>query len=154
MKIQELIIQKIIKFLNIKIEDIAMGHEFFLPTGVLPKGFHYPASYKAFVKHELPDMEPWHFFHNKLEYRFNGLKKRYPTRILVPFARRGDNDDVACFDGSDLSEDPKVCITHDFASPGWEQRGELQNFLDWVKFAKEEAEEWTQFWINHQENDK
>lgn len=30
--------------------------------------------------------------------RMDGLKKRYPNRILVPFDRRIDNDDLACFE--------------------------------------------------------
>jgi len=119
-----------------------MEYEFFLPESILPKGFMYPDSYVKFVNGELPDLEPWHLFYNHLEFRFNGLKQRYPKRSLVPFARRGDNDDVACFDASVSSDNPNVIIIHDWASEGWENRGEHIDFLAWVELAKEEAKEW------------
>lgn len=149
MKIQQLIIQKLFQFLNIKIEDTQMDYEFFLPTEILPKGFQYPDSYISFVSNELPDLEPWHFLYpREINSIYNGLKQRYPNRILVPFARRSDNDDMACFDASEVTENPKVFIIHDFASPGWEKRGELDNFLSWVEFAKEESKEWKEYWKN------
>lgn len=72
------------------------------------------------------------FFYAHLEFRFNGLKQRYSTRKLVPFARRGDNDDVACLDATEQSNKPKIIIIHDWASPGYENRGEFDDFLAWV----------------------
>jgi hypothetical protein len=38
---------------------------------------------------------------------------------LVPFARRGDNDDIVY---CDIDKDGRVQRIHDFASSGWEQR--------------------------------
>lgn len=119
-------------------------YEFFLSDTLLPGDFKYPQSYIDFVKREIPDTEPWHFLCNELEWRFKGLKQRYPNRSVIPFARRRDNDDVACFDGADTSGNPRVFIIHDFASPGWEGRGEYENFNEWLKLAKDESEEWKQ----------
>lgn len=48
--------------------------------------------------------------------RFRGLQKRYPGRRLHPFARRGDNDDITCFEDVDST---LVHIIHDFADIGW-----------------------------------
>src|SRR3990167_5208695 len=118
-----------------------MEYEFFLPEKVLPKEFIYPITYIKFVSGELPDLEPWHFFYTQLEFRFNGLRQRYPEHKLVPFARRGDNDDVACFEAAETFHDPKVIIIHDWASPGWENRGKFDDFLAWVEFAKQESKE-------------
>jgi hypothetical protein len=50
----------------------------------------------------------------------------------VPFARRQDNDDVACWD----SDGHDVAVVHDFATPGWEQRGHrFPNFTAWLRKA-------------------
>lgn len=127
---------------------IKMNYEFFLSKDTLPKNFRYPPSYIQYVAGDLPNLEPWHFFYKYLEHRFNGLKGRYPTRIIVPFARRSDNDDVACFDASESSDNPKVIIIHDWATEGWENRGECADFLSWVELAKEEARVWHEFWEN------
>ena len=117
-------------------------YEFFVSSEILPTGFKYPSSYCNFTSKELPDIEPWGCFDYMLEHRYKWMNKRYPESTLVPFARRYDNDDVACFDGSDTSGDPRVLLIHDFASPGWEDRGKFNNFLEWLEFAKKESEEW------------
>ena len=125
---------------------------FFLSNKFLPKGFKYPEVYVKFANGVIPDLNPWGYYYDNpkpklhgltdLEFHLEGLKKRYPKRKLVPFARRGDNDDVACFDASVPSDDPSVIIIHDWASPGWENHGEFENFLEWLAFAKEQAKEW------------
>lgn len=64
------------------------------------------------------------------------LKNLYPSRNVFPFAKRWANDDVACFDLDDFSGDPKVCIIHAFASPGWEDRDEFPSFDAWMEHEK------------------
>ena len=51
-------------------------------------------------------------------------------RDLVPFARRGDCDDVACFE---VGKGEQVFIVHDFASSGYEQREIYANVWEWLK---------------------
>lgn len=41
--------------------------------------------------------------------------------LVIPFARRDDNDDIACFE---VGKGKSVQIIHDFASEGFEQRKE------------------------------
>ena len=67
--------------------------------------------------------------------RLKGVTERYPNRKLIPFARRDDNDDIACFE---VEEGEKVQIIHDFASEGYEQRNEYNDFWDWLKDAIDE----------------
>jgi hypothetical protein len=55
---------------------------------------------------------------------------------LVPFAKRDDSDDVACWEKGSLS---KVMIIHDYASSGWEQREILEDFWTWLRKAVEET---------------
>lgn len=122
----------------------ASEYEFFLAQEKLPIGFKYPSSYIDYVSGDIPSLEPWHFFYSRLDYRFEGLRERYPSKTLVPFARRGDNDDVACFDAAEVSDNPRVFIIHDFASSGWEERGVCDDFPAWIELAKAESEGWKQ----------
>ena len=98
--------------------------------------FQYPLSIIKAVELNLVDFEFWYFMdEEKVESRINGLKKRYPGRKLIPFARRDDCDDIACFE---VGKGEAVQIIHDFASEGYEQREEYKNFWDWMKVAIDE----------------
>jgi hypothetical protein len=98
----------------------------------LPDGFIYPRPLVRMAELGLLDLEPWEIMEGmSLRARFAGMRQRYPQRTLVPFARRQDNDDVACFD---LDRD-KVTIIHDFASSGWEDRAEFTDFRAWLHQA-------------------
>lgn len=106
-----------------------------LPLSDLPDGFEYPAEFIRVVELGLIDLEPWWIFDgDQLWSRAEGLRSRYPDRRLVPFARRQDNDDVACWD---LAEGD-VAIVHDFASPGWERRARFPDFYAWLRQAIED----------------
>jgi hypothetical protein len=99
-----------------------------------PEWFDYPQAFLRIVEDQkLLDFDPWIIMQGEqLRSRLNGLKMRYPTRQLVPFARREDNDDVACWDSK-----KRVVIIHDFASPGYETKLELNCFWDWLRSALE-----------------
>lgn len=106
-----------------------------LSTTELPEGFVYPHELVRVVELGLTNLEPWWVLEgDMLRDRFMGLRKRYEKRKLVPFARREDNDDVACFD----VDSGKVVVIHDFASPGYEQRAEFANFYGWLRQAVED----------------
>jgi hypothetical protein len=103
----------------------------------LPRGFWYPPAFVRVVELGLMDLEPWHLLEGgPLRERHAGLAKRFPARDLVPFARRQDNDDIACWEPSRGTE--KVVVVHDFASPGWEERAEYPGFYDWLRQAVED----------------
>ncbi|MFD6141190.1 hypothetical protein [Promicromonospora sp. NPDC060271] len=106
----------------------------------LPTGFDYPPEFIRVVELGITDLEPWLILEgDQLHSRYQGLRGRYPTRILVPFARRIDNDDVACWD---LGRAGSVVVIHDFASAGWEQQAELGGFYDWLRQAVEDLIEY------------
>ncbi len=101
----------------------------------LPPGFAYPHEFLRVVDLGLVNLEPWWIFDGApLRDRVVGLRKRFPDRVLVPFARREDNDDVACWEGAP----PRVVVIHDFASPGFEDRGGFADFNDWLRQAIED----------------
>lgn len=101
----------------------------------LPSGFEYPREFVRIVELGLTNLEPWWILEGeRLRDRFLGLQKRYTKRSVVPLAVRQDNDDVACWD----VDSGKVAVVHDFASPGFEQRAEYQDFNSWFRQAIED----------------
>lgn len=88
---------------------------YFLPQEMLPTGFRYPDSYKAFSEQRTPLVGPvnedWCVLsEGEVETMLNYARKLSPQRQLVPFMRRNGEDGVACFDGATPSDDPKVYV--------------------------------------------
>lgn len=107
-----------------------------LPKDILPARFDYPPQLLRIVDQNLIDLQPWVILlGDPLRERYLGLSSRFPKRTLVPFARRWDNDDLACWDGRDSVT---VFVIHDFASPGYEQRQKFESFWDWFRSAIED----------------
>lgn len=97
------------------------------------QGFAYPKAFLKAVELNLIDFDIWYIMDEKqVMLRVKGLRKRYIERRLIPFARRADNDDVACFE---IGRGDRVYVIHDYASEGWENRKELADFWSWVEGA-------------------
>ncbi|MET9291598.1 hypothetical protein [Streptomyces sp. NPDC003077] len=108
--------------------DLLSGEE-------LPDGFRYPATFLRAVGSGLAGLEPWWLLEAEhLRARARGLRERFPRRRLVPFSRREDNDDVACWD----LDSGTVRVIHDFTTPGRENRAEFATFDDWLRAALED----------------
>src|SRR5688500_15365676 len=108
----------------------------FLPQSLLPKGFIYPNEFVRLMEMNLDYIEPWFILKGDfLLDTFVALRSRYPSRQLIPFARRQDNDDVACWE---VGSEGDVVIIHDFATPGWEQRKRFPDFWSWFRQAIED----------------
>lgn len=106
-----------------------------LAVNELPEWFSYPPEFIRIVDQGLIDFDPWIIMENeRLRNRYEGVRKRYPARDLIPFARREDNDDIACWE---KGKPGKVVIIHDFASDGYENVEEFGNFWDWLRSALE-----------------
>lgn len=100
-----------------------------LPKNLLYPGFKYPKQFVRIVNQNLIDLDPWVILTElPLVEKLEGLKKRYPNRKLIPFARSWSNDDAACWD---LDNDCKIQIIHDYADPGWENCKVYNTFEDW-----------------------
>lgn len=98
----------------------------------LPPGFTYPREFLRLVDIGLFEIEPWWILTGDLLRGLQrGLRERYSSRNLVLFAKRTDNDDCACWD----LDSGRVSIIHDFASPGWEQRRDFEDFSKWLHAA-------------------
>ncbi len=122
--------------------------DYYLYSGnELPEDFAFPISFLDLYNLQIDelDLDPWWFlFINEQVSKgwLIELKKQYPDRVLIPFAKLSYNDDIACFDGDDKSGNPKVLLIHSFASPGWKERGCIENFEKWLELAKIESIEY------------
>ncbi|MPQ44438.1 hypothetical protein [Clostridium tarantellae] len=102
--------------------------------------FKYPESFLKAIELNLIAFDLWNIMdEDTVVDRVEGLKERYPHRKLIPFARRYDNDDIACFE---IGKSKKVEIIHDFASIGYEQRKEYNDFWEWLEEAIKEMIEY------------
>jgi hypothetical protein len=99
----------------------------------LPDKFEYPAAVYKLLECNLINFDVWYFMDEmNAKLRLDGLRERYPNRNLIPFARRGDCDDIACFE---VGQEEKVYVIHDFATNGYEQREQFESVWDWLKYA-------------------
>ena len=106
----------------------------------LPEWFDYPQEFLRIVDQNLLDFDPWIILQGeRLRTRFQGMKERFPSRELVPFARREDNDDVACWEKGNSE---RVVIIHDFSSSGYEQKESFSSFWNWFRNIIEEMIEY------------
>ena len=104
--------------------------------------FEYPEAYEKLLELKLFDFDVWYLIpEEQAQIRLMGLQERYPSRKLIPFARRDDNDDIACFE---VGKNNRVQIIHDFASLGFEHRAELQDLWAWVEIAVKDMVEYNQ----------
>lgn len=107
-----------------------------LAASELPDGFTYPQQFCRAVDLGLMNLEPWYLIEGEELHRtLKGLRERYQGRRLIPFARRQDNDDIACWE---VHGESVIVVIHDFASPGWEQSGRFECFWDWFRQAVED----------------
>lgn len=96
-------------------------------------GFSYPAGLEKIADLGIEDLDIWFLMDASFAERYcQDINNRYPGRNLVPFAKRGDCDDVACFEADSGGA---VTIIHDFADPGWEQREVYPDFWSWFEAA-------------------
>lgn len=98
-----------------------------------PIWVHYPNEYIELINNDKDEFLPWYLMDKKQTLiRYSGLRKRYPTRNLFPFARDDNSDDVACWEEN---KPGMVIIIHDFASPGYENKIEFNSFSEWHRFV-------------------
>ena len=100
-------------------------------------GVPLPRGYQEVRGLNIVSLPPWHLLtDDEFDYLFAGLNERHPHRRVIPFARRADNDDVACFVVSDPDQPAgQVIVVHDFASPGYEVVKRLRNCWEWLRYA-------------------
>ena len=105
-----------------------------------PPWFFHSESYLQLVDQAFVELTPWTMLTAADALVLQaGLRSRYPERMLLPFARRQDTDDVMCWDRSRPREVTRV---HDYASAGWEDEGRFGSFTSWYRSAIEDMAGW------------
>lgn len=95
--------------------------------------FEYPESYEKLIDLGLVNFDIWFLMEKEqATIIYNGMQGRYPKRKLIPFAKRADNDDTACFE---IGKGGKIQLIHDFTTEGFEQRGEFEDLWEWLESA-------------------
>ncbi len=104
-------------------------------VGDLDVDVEIPSGLQRLHQQNLLDLTPWHLMAREPALkRLQGLRQRY-ARKYVPFARRQDNDDLACFDPS---LGGRIVVVHDYASETTEARKQFPSFWDWFRAAVED----------------
>ena len=104
----------------------------YLDHALLPQG------YFRIVELGLTNVNPWHFLSTEeCLAMLQELERQYAPVLYFPFARREDNDDVACVIQS--HDNPEaITIVHMYASAGWEVDAEYVTFWNWYRNAVED----------------
>ena len=103
--------------------------------------FEFPEGYNDVVTLGLTNIKPWYFIsREEIPSAFIDVNAMYSAQTVVPFARRQDNDDYACFlikEGEYFVDFGQVVIIHLWADPGYERRNEYVDFWAWFRDAIE-----------------
>jgi hypothetical protein len=104
-------------------------------------GFSPSDDYIRFAEFGIKHLEPWKWLDgDRFDFRLSGLRHRYPSRNLLPFAERQDCDDVACWEGFNSD---RVVIIHDYAEAGWESKASFVSWREWLHQALDDCLDFT-----------
>ena len=105
----------------------------------MPPAFRFPLDFTKWIEQGgTEELSWWNVLDTENRQAWLGiLRDWYPSRSLVPFAKFVATDDVACFDGTDITGNPIVHYVHSFADSGWEDRGTVPSFHHWLEDARE-----------------
>jgi hypothetical protein len=115
----------------------------------VPEGFIWMLNHHLIGLEAFSQLEPWHLCDIPeiipLSERWNDLKM---NRTLIPFARRQDDDELACFEVKD-DKVVKICTIHyQLYSPGTapeiEILDEYPSVWGWLKSVVSDIEDWAQ----------
>jgi hypothetical protein len=111
-----------------------------LPNEIRVDEFIIPNAYFRVFELGLTNIAPWRFIEgDEFQVVYATLRVLYPDHYLIPFARRDDNDDLACFVASSPQHSTnEVVIVHLFASEEYAFDGVYSSFWDWFRNAVDE----------------
>jgi len=126
--------------------------KFLFESPILPDGFRFPETYRQLVEsNSRPDIEPWTWLADNMPQSlsyYGAMLEKFKEGPLVPFAiicdETGLHNDgyvtLALFDGSDISDSPRVRI-YDYSNPKkgpWDNLS-YNDFEEWLVAAREES---------------
>ncbi len=109
-----------------------MDNDVPLPPTELPDWFQYPPEFRKLLRYRLLSFGIW-WIPTDREFAvrwIRGLRERYPSRQLVPFARQGDCDAIACWE---FGKSGVVVVIDDYEPQGYENNIEFPDFWSWFR---------------------
>ncbi|MBF2053743.1 MAG: hypothetical protein IGS03_09815 [Candidatus Sericytochromatia bacterium] len=105
----------------------------------LPAGFVYPQGLIDLAQSDQGLSGSWWLIGQNPAYArlcLAQLQQRSPHKPLVPFAKNDDEEVLACFDGEDRSDNPRVYFDtfSNLSTVNWAQRYSL-SFSEWLALA-------------------
>lgn len=87
-------------------------------------------------------LQPWHYLDRETSF---SVTDRWPTgpanSVLIAFAKRQDNDDLACFEIAD-NQVQAIVTVHGWAPDGYSIAATYSTFWDWVKAVIDDVRDW------------
>ncbi len=114
-----------------------------LPNEIYDQGFAWPEAYRRLFELDLTNLPPWRFLEGEeLVQNYKTVNAQHPGRHVVPFARRKDNNDVACFTVLVGILEQRVLLIQATGQAGLEM--EFPSLWEWFRLAVEDMIEWEQ----------
>lgn len=112
-------------------------------------GFIAPQGYLWLIESRLigfgpfSGLQPWHYLDKENTFSISQRwpKKNQSEANLIAFAKRQDNDVLACFK---VHEEQVIAVVsiHGWTSDGYDIIAEYQSFWDWLKSVIDDIAEW------------
>lgn len=97
--------------------------------------FQYPDELERLIALKLINFDLWYLMtKDQSVIFFEQLKKQCSCTDLIPFARRGDNDDIACFE---IRNKERVVVLKNCEYLGYRPRQIFVSVWDWFRDAIE-----------------
>jgi len=109
-----------------------------LPQELKTNNASLPDGYSRVLQRDMSHIDPWRFIEDvdELNAIYDTMRELYTDSIYLPFARRLDNDDVACvIIENNRASRGRIGIVHLYASDGYELDQIFDTFWDWFRTA-------------------
>ncbi len=113
-----------------------------LSNSLASEGAHVPSAFSRWLAAGEQEFGGWYLLAERGgAANRDKLTQLYPSRDILPFARRRDRDDVACLVRSD-PEHPRgsVVVIHEDAMPGYEVEAVFASLTEWFEQARNEGQ--------------
>lgn len=98
-------------------------------------GFNYPDALERLIDLKLINFDLWYLISREQSIvLFNQLNLQCSKKELIPFARRGDTEEIACFG---IGNNEKVVVFKNCENLGYRPRKVFDSVWDWFRDAIE-----------------
>jgi hypothetical protein len=107
-----------------------------------PKGYEWAIEQRWGGFAPFTRLQPWYFLEEDNMFFVNNRWPNKPVIIdLLAFARRQDNDEIACFDTSTTDN---VVLINGWAPDGYEILQVYSSFWEWMKSVVDDVADWVE----------